>query len=210
MLAEDEKKVRDLLRAGDLAQRAVVASGTSDRLLTRTARRPSGCSERLFSGLGVSDPLAKKGVRSSESLYAAQRFRAIDKAAKMSRPTMSARPKAVPTPQPKRYADAAPAPLSTVSAAGSFDGQTSSEPVRPSLPTKSTAKSVGKTGRPRTIRSAKKQWEAAPMTVLSADDTRAETPSPAPPRAEAPGLEGLFSTGATRPRLGSRPNKEPE
>jgi hypothetical protein len=167
-LTSDEPKVRDLLRSGELDPRKVVASDTSERLFDRRERRPGGCSTRLYSSLGVKDPLAMQDQKVDERLAAAERFRAIDKQKKQ----VNARPKAAPPPKPVRYADTpatSPETLPAVSALSDSQSLPEDPPERPVLPTKQRKKVVGKTGRPRTVRAAPRRWEAAPSPVEAKD-----------------------------------------
>ena len=208
-MTSDELKVRDLLRAGELDGRQVVASDTSQRLFDRRGRRPSGCSERLYSSLGVKDPLAMQDQKTKERLAAAERFRSIDKQKKEA----DTRPKSPPPPKPVRYADTQPKPLDTaptVPVISEEQALTDEAPQRPALPTRQEQRAVGKSGRPRTVRAARRRWEAAPapVPVVSRAAPIEEQPAPPPPRPEAAGMEGLFSGGNSRPRLGRRRNSD--
>ena len=211
-MTSEEPKVRDLLRSGELDAKQVVATGTSDRLFDRKARRPGGCSARLYASLGVKDPLATQDKKAVEKLAAADRFRAIDKQKKKA----DTRPKAAPPPKPVRYAETIPKPAPVAPSANETSAveprHLNEPPERPALPIKQQQKKVGRSGRPRTVRAAPRRWEAAPSAVKVVEKSvEEEVPTPAPPRPEAPGMEGLFSGGNTRPRLARKAavKKEP-
>jgi len=117
--------------ARKLAERRVAGWSTSDRLLSRRARRPVGNSRGFWSRIEDDDPFAKKRVKRPEHIndhdvYATGRLVRVDNGkvvpanhrpqqpAPRPKPRQEAKPPPKPTPQPKAPAPtpraAAPAP----------------------------------------------------------------------------------------------------
>jgi len=120
-----------------LAERRVAGWSTSDRLLSRRARRPVGNSRGFWSRIEDDDPFAKKRVKRAEhihdhDIYATGRLVRVDNGrvtpakprsqppAPRPKPRQEAKPPPKPAPQPK-----APAPTPRAAApAPSQEGQT--------------------------------------------------------------------------------------
>lgn len=150
----------------------------------------------------MKDPLATQDQKTAERLAAAERFRVIDKQKKKA----DTRPKASPPPKPVRYAEVSPEPAAAAAPVPESvsDPRLDEPPERPTLPTKHQLKKVGRSGRPRTVRAAPRRWEAAPTPTETVKTAAEEAPTAPVPRPEAAGMEGLFSGGNTRPRLGRK------
>lgn len=78
----DDRKVKDLLRAGELAVPSTVGLELGTRLMKRMWRRPAGAGPRIFAKMGMDDPFARPGemVDPHKAVYVAGRFVRLDKA----------------------------------------------------------------------------------------------------------------------------------
>lgn len=224
MEAHDDRRTKDLLRAGDLDDRAVVGDPTWVRLTQgRLDRRPAGSSVRLWQRLTGEDPFETGSAElTRRTVYADARVDRLDKPSQASSsPDPAARRPRRPSSDSGNQGEALiPAGFRNLPAAprpAPATPKQAAPPPPPLAPEPAPPPRVSASGRYRTAPTRMRTVirtphapEAPPQPTPSSPPA---TPPPAPKAVEVkePGLDDLFDTPLQgRARMRRAPPTKPQ